>query len=647
MINTVSDSTSVHSIIPTTPAAHAPVHVSSVQCSEHLHTPSESSSEYHAVLDLRFPIRSELIPLTRSCIEATHIHKRWLDMIVHMHHSSLYRPSELDEIRSHIEHGVSLHFDECGPPPPKQLLNSPSVYQHIATVRARLAEYIEWGAIVELPHTATAPDNIQPLLVIIKPGKKARLCVDLSRNMNDALHYVPFRYSTVTDAVRLSFPRCWYAKLDLSNCFLSFPLHPMARPYLRFQLDDRYYQFDRMPFGLASAPRICTQLLSVVAHELTLRGVTFVRYLDDFLFIAADHHTCAHMLSTALRVFTAYGLVVNPDKTEHPTQCITFLGIVLDSIQCILSVSQERCEELLQLMSEYKHTVTCSGHSLLSLIGKLSFAAQVMPGARPFMRRLLDAVSGHRGHKLVRLPPSFQIDLRFWESRMLHWNRRSKWVTGAPWILVSDASLEGFGFHCWSIPSHINIDSVPRHLIPGAGHYGYWSKCHTEYTDSHRKIGWCEMFSALFALLTYASLMHDQSVILVLDNKSDVDIINRQATRSTRIALLLRAMFDICYQHNISISARHLPGVDNVLADFLSRQSLHQNIPLITWHSHISNTANKTASVPSSECSFNPALPMSLHSVMCLHSRQLVLHELIDSQHMHSNSLPLCRLWPG
>ena len=137
---------------------------------------------------------------------------------------------------------------------------------------------------------------------------------------------------------------------------------------------------------------------------------------------------------------------------------------------------------------------------------------------------------------------------------------------------------------------------VPAHLLPGAGFLGHWSACHTDYTDSHRKIGWCEMFAALYALLTYASLLQDQSVILVLDNQSDVSIINRQATRSQRIAVLLRAMFDVCYRHNISVHARHLPGVDNVLADFLSRRSLHRHKPLEQWTPYLQSVKQQAQS---------------------------------------------------
>ena len=258
-----------------------------------------------------------------------------------MRASRQYRASDLDDLECHVEHGVRLLFDINGPPPAKHYINSPSVHQHIDAIRARLREYIDWGAVTEVPTCdVTTDEHVHPLLAVVKPGKKVRICIDLSRNLNDFLNHIPFRYSTVTDAVRLSFRGCWYAKLDLSNCFLSFPLHRDTRPYLRFRLDGQLYQFERIPFGLDSAPRICTQLLSVVAHELTCRGVVFVRYLDDFLFIAPDHTSCQRMLSTALRVFAAYGLVVNPDKTEMPSQLITFLCIVLNSIECTLCQSQ-------------------------------------------------------------------------------------------------------------------------------------------------------------------------------------------------------------------------------------------------------------------------------------------------------------------
>jgi len=95
------------------------------------------------------------------------------------------------------------------------------------------------------------------------------------------------------------------SKLDLPNCFLSFPLHPKVRNYFIFCLGDVLYRFVRMPFGLTCIVRYGTQPLSVVAYELTGPDCVFVRYLDDFLFIAATQQDCQRMLDVAIATFTA------------------------------------------------------------------------------------------------------------------------------------------------------------------------------------------------------------------------------------------------------------------------------------------------------------------------------------------------------
>jgi hypothetical protein len=64
---------------------------------------------------------------------------------------------------------------------------------------------------------------------VLKPGKKARVCVDLSRNFNDFLVDVPFQYSSVKSAVDLALEcptASYFVKLDISSCFLRFSATP-------------------------------------------------------------------------------------------------------------------------------------------------------------------------------------------------------------------------------------------------------------------------------------------------------------------------------------------------------------------------------------------------------------------------------------
>ena len=198
--------------------------------------------------------------------------------------SSSLSSSELDELEQHIRHGISLPLTT--EPSPIHFANTTTVSDHHELVAERIAEYISIGAIQALPSDSPPPLLVQPLHVIIKEGKKPRLVIDLSRNLNQLLPQTSFHYASVQDAVHLSTPDCFYSKLDISNCFLSFPLHPSTYKYFVFQFDHKYYQFVRLPFGLSTAPRVCTLLLSVIQFKLEQLHIKMVRYLMiSYLFL--------------------------------------------------------------------------------------------------------------------------------------------------------------------------------------------------------------------------------------------------------------------------------------------------------------------------------------------------------------------------
>ena len=288
----------------------------------------------------------------------------------------------LQRIRAWVTDGVTL--DLVSTPECVDHENTFSVLQEADAVRVRIQEYIDFGALVLLPADHPVPYGVQPLHVIIKEGRKPRLVIDLSRNMNAHLEYQYFSYSSVREAVELASPHCWFSKLDLSNCFLSFPLHPSVWPHFIFRFEGQLYQFTSMPFGLSSAPRICTELLSVVAFRLTLEATERnLRFLDDFLLIDQDVVSARASLATAQTVIDAFGLVVNPAKTEGPAQRLAFLGILLDSCAQTLSCTPERLVELRTLLVNAMTSTRMRLTALASLIGKLHFAAHVLPGAPP------------------------------------------------------------------------------------------------------------------------------------------------------------------------------------------------------------------------------------------------------------------------
>ena len=512
----------------------------------------------------------------------------------------LFLPSARSSQRACHYHLLRCRLLQCSP----TLLRWTRTWRRYGSA---LQEYIRFGAVVELdPLTTDLADLlIQPLHVIIKADKKPRVVVDLSRNLNTHLEYEYFQYSCVDDAVEASYPGCWYGKLDLTNCFLSFPLHPSVRRYFCFRFEGRLFQFIHMPFGLSIPRRVCTLLLSVVAFALKRANIRHVRYLDDFFLIGASSEEVSQQLVTAQTVITGFGLVINPDKTEGPSQSLSFLGIQLDSIAQTVSCTAARVAELTALLQSLRHQHVIQRRHAESLIGKLSFAAQVLPGARPFMRRMLDSVhscSSQRRSAPIRIDSGFRSDVRFWLHHFSTWNGRQQWrsARARPFVFASDASLRGFGFYLESTPTPpgtVDLPQLSQHLRVGATFSGSYSAEHAHLHHSHTQIAWCELLAVVACATTYAPLLTGHSLLFYVDNSTDVHIINRQATRSKALAGLLRQLYAIALRYNLCIQARHRPGVDNTLADFLSRPELHEHRHVAKWQSTHPDCAAALSSV--------------------------------------------------
>ena len=95
-------------------------------------------------------------------------------------------------------------------------------------------------------------------------------------------------------------------------------------------------------------------------------------------------------METIKQVFAWLGVPFVPEKIIGPTTSLAFLGILIDTITMAVSLPSEKLEELIPLLEFWTSRKKCTKRELLSLIGKLSFAAKVIPSGRTFIRRLID-----------------------------------------------------------------------------------------------------------------------------------------------------------------------------------------------------------------------------------------------------------------
>ena len=195
-----------------------------------------------------------------------HLHQ-WDQTIDNMLAGGRHEASELEATRTALREGVRLL--PAREPEAVFLPNTPAVRRNMLICKERVRYYQDIGA---LEATSCRPDILHPLHVVEHKNRKPRMVLDLSRNFNDLIHSESFHMQSMQDAVALSSPGCFYGKMDVSDCFLSFPVHPDSQRFLAFELDGTHCRFKRLPFGLSSAPLWTDRFMRCIDFALRQAG---------------------------------------------------------------------------------------------------------------------------------------------------------------------------------------------------------------------------------------------------------------------------------------------------------------------------------------------------------------------------------------
>ena len=80
-----------------------------------------------------------------------------------------------------------------------------------------------------------------------------------------------------------------------------------------------------------------------------------------------------------------------------------------------------------------------------------------------------------------------------------------------------------------------------------------------------------EIYPILATLGTFATKLKISVIYLHCDNSAVVSILNNQPSHDAKVMFILRLIVLTQVKFNITLKAKHIPGVNNTLADKLSR----------------------------------------------------------------------------
>ena len=428
------------------------------------------------------------------------------------------------------------------------------------------------------------PPPHHPDLVALLKRVKIRFCLDTSKLLNPHLAHWPFSYCSVSDAVALLREGWWMARIDLEKYFNQILLHVLDWKYLGVNLDDLYQYIGELKewqalgvdvkegidllsayaqFGVASFPALANALMAATSAILRHQGIPNAFLTDDVFVCGVTREECQQHLGKAVSIMRQLGWRIQQDKIILPSQRMVFLGIMIDTLKCQLSLPEAKVAQYLQSVKNALDDLAngCLRYKdLESLIGKLQWISEVMVAGRARVRRLSSCLwmgkSPRRTYSKANLSQGAKEDLAWWRDHLADPTTTNYWVpfwTNQPPVHCSTFS---------DAAGEVGYSLVLKDTV----YQGLW----TEDTILESS-GFKELVPLLLAVQELGEEARGRVVIMTTDNVGNVFAINKGSCRSDQSYLLLSRIFQIAADKQIYLVADWIPRDFNSFSDAVSR----------------------------------------------------------------------------
>ena len=454
--------------------------------------------------------------------------------------------------------GYHLEFDSGGPPhqdvTPQPYRFDP---QETSAVDEEISRLCKKGVIEP---AGTGSGFVSNIFTRPKKNGTYRMILDLSE-LNESIQYYHFKMDTFESALKLITKNCYLTSIDLRDAYYMIPIAVEHKKYLRFVWRGATWQFKALPNGLTSGPRIFTKLFKIPLAHLRQMGFNIISYIDDTLLVANTKEQANIAVENTVHILSDLGFIIHPEKSVfEPTQKLEFLGFVIDTKLMQVRLTDERIIDIKQscnsLLSKGPHKI----RSVASTVGKLvaSFSGSQFGPLyyRQIEKEKTEALRKHCGNfdKFMSLSIMANRELKWWLANVASMYRT---IDKGPITMqiTSDASGLGWG----ATDGTVEIG-------------GRWNS-HELIRANRNEINYLETLAAFHALRSFFNPgITNCHILLRMDNTTAVAYINHMGgTKSIACNELAKTIWEWCITRKIWITAAHVPGVDNSIADKKSR----------------------------------------------------------------------------
>jgi hypothetical protein len=378
-----------------------------------------------------------------------------------------------------------------------------------------------------------------PLHMVPKPNGSWRPCGDY-RCLNTVTTADKYLLPNLQDLSAHLHGATVFSKLDLEKDYYQIPMDPADIPKTAIITPFGLFEFCFMPFSLKNAAQTFQRLMDSLFRDCPF---VFI-YLDDILIFSKDKAEHFQHLNTVFQILADSGLRLNPAKCTFAASEIDCLGHRVTATG--LASLSFRIQPILNfpLPSDVK--------SLQQFLGMLNFYRRFLPGIACILKPLTDACKGSGS---IQWTEHMQAAFQSAKSVLASAVPLQHPKPSATLSLATDAS-------------DTHVGAVLQQRARGSWQPLTFFSHKLSPTEARYSTFDCELLAAFLSVRHFRVFLEGCPFTLITDHKPLVAAISKTGTPFSS-----RQQRHLSFLSEFSATFLHLPGSNNIVADFLSRPS--------------------------------------------------------------------------